>query len=194
MEGEPTINETDLITSYGHKSVPSTVRKVAPGWLSELHCSPKNLLQGAGLLTVSWSWPLSGLPLGGTLFSCWRSPQVPKAVAHLGLPVYDLQWYLTDKLWALLNECTWRTQAGEMQNNKWIQLCSPRVLLKKAEYVMKTSFNRSWPNIPMLQACKQNPVCLMPCVRRLGEPIKTASKILKFILFYFYLSILSRGF
>jgi len=35
----------------------------------------------------------------------------------------------------------------------------------------------------MLQACEQNPVCLMPCVRRLGEPIKTISKVLKFQFF-----------
>lgn len=174
----------DLITSCGHESASSHLHNCAPGWLSELHCSPKSLLQGAGLLTVSWSWPLSGLSLGGMLFSCWISPQAPKAVVCLGLPVYELQWLFTEKLWDLLNECAWRTQAGEMQNNKWIQLCSLRVLLKKVEYVMRTSFNRSWPNVPMLQACEQNAICLMPCVRRLGEPIKTASKILKFIFIY----------
>lgn len=38
----------------------------------------------------------------------------------------------------------------------------------------------------MLQACEQNPVCLMPCVRRLGEPIKTVSKVLKFQFFFFF--------
>lgn len=38
----------------------------------------------------------------------------------------------------------------------------------------------------MLQACEQNAVCLMPCVRRLRKPIKTASKVWKFKLPFFF--------
>lgn len=37
----------------------------------------------------------------------------------------------------------------------------------------------------MFRACEQNPVCLMPCMRRPGEPTETASEGLEFQCYLF---------